>query len=154
MQFSTVTAPAHVASLIPTPPLDYKLSSKPSSYVTTKVVRIPDLSIFHVDSTKDTITYKDWHLQMKNKLQANEAHIPTGFLKKSYMQSRVADNALAQLSTYLEEEATRLFATAKEMFNVLTASFGDTNQKCNVCIEYRSLQQETRDFNTFWAQFQ
>ena len=37
---------------------------------------------------------------------------------------------------------------------MLTASFGDTNRKRNARMEYRSLRQGTRDFNTFWAQFQ
>ena len=77
----------------------------------------------------------------------------TEALKKSYVQSRVADNVLDQLSTCLKEKAARLFATVKEMFDVLTAAFGDTNCKLNACMEYRLLQQGTRDFNTFWAQF-
>ena len=61
-----------VAPVSPTlMPSDHNVPSKPShsSYVaTSKVVRIPDPPIFHVDSAKDTITYRDWHLQMKNKL--------------------------------------------------------------------------------------
>ena len=151
MQSPTVTAPAHVASLIPAPPSNYELLSKLSSshVATTKMVRILDPPIFHADPAKDTITYWDWHLQMRNKLQANGAHMPTEALKKSYVQSRVADNALAQLSTRLEEETTRLFATVKEMFDVLTAAFGDTNRKCDARMEYRLLRQGTRDFNTF-----
>ena len=156
-----LVGPAHVATSAPASPppmpLEYDApsASKSSSHVvTSKVVRIPDPPIFHADLAKDTITYRDWHLQMRNKLQANEAHMPTKSLKKSYVQSRVADNALAQLSTRLEKEATQSFATAKKMFDVLTASFGDTNRKRNACMEYRSLRQGTRDFNTFWAQFQ
>ena len=77
----------------------------------------------------------------------------TKALKKFYLQSRVADNALAQLSTCLEKEATQPFASAKEMFKVLTAAFGDTNRKRNARTEHRSLWQGTQDFNTFWAQF-
>ena len=137
-------------------PLDYDIPSKPSSHVATnsKMVRIPDFFIFHVNSTKNTILYRDWHLQMRNKLQANKAHMLTKTLKKSYMQNRVADNTLAQLSTCLKKEATQLFASAKKMFEILTAAFGDTNRKQEACIEYRLLHQRMQDFNTFWAHFQ
>ena len=85
---STNPTPAPVATLS-------KTLSGFSHVATSKVVRIPDPPIFHTESTKDTISYRDWHLRMRNKLQANEAHMPTKSLKKSYVQSRVADNALA-----------------------------------------------------------
>ena len=90
---------------------------------------------------------------MRNKLQANRAHMPTEALKKSYVQSRMVDNALAQLSTRLEEDTMRPFKTFKEIFDVLTVVFRDTNCKQKARIEYRSLHQGTRDFNTFWAHF-
>ena len=148
--YVATSAPASVAHVAPAPApitpalLDYNVPSEPSSHVaTSKVVRIPDPLIFHADPTKDTIKYRDWHLQMRNKLQANGTHMPTEALKKSYVQSRVADNALAQLSTQLEEDTTRPFETSKKMFDVLMAVFGDTNCKRKARIEYRSLWQGT-----------
>ena len=147
--------PAYVAiSALASPPLMLLVyntlnTSKPSSHVATnKVVRIPDPSIFHADSIKDTISYGDWHLQMKNTLQANRAHMPTKTTKKFYVQSCIADNALVQLSMRFEKEATRPFLTVKKMFNMLTAAFSDTNWKRNARIEYRLLWQRTQDFNT------
>ena len=80
--------------------------------------------------------------------------MPIKAVKKCYVQSRVADNALAQLSAHLEKKATQPFATVKEMFDVLTAAFDNTDQKREACIEYRLLRQRTQDFNTFWAHFQ
>ena len=75
--------------------------------------------------------------------------MPTKTLKKSYVQSCIADHALAQLSIRLEKKTTQHFATVKEMFNVSTAAFRDANCKHNACIEYRLLRQETQDFNMF-----
>ena len=40
------------------------------------------------------------------------------------------------------------------MLDVLIAAFRDTNRKHNARMKYRLLWQGTRDFNTFWAQFQ
>ena len=40
------------------------------------------------------------------------------------------------------------------MFEVLTAAFGNANQKQEDCAAYRSLNQDTRDFSSFWAEFQ
>lgn len=91
---------------------------------------------------------------MKNKLRAKDSYMPTEFLKMLYVQSRVADNPLAQISTRLDEDAARPFTTAKEMLVVLTAAFGNKNRKREARMEYRSLRQGTRDFNTLWAEFQ
>lgn len=86
-------------------------------------------------------------------MRANEVYMPTESLKISYVQSLVADNALAQLSARLQEDAMRPFATAKIMFDVLTAGFGNPNRKQKARAAYRSLRQGTREFSSFWAEF-
>ena len=90
-------------------------------------------------------------------LHANGTYMPTEFLKMSYIQGLVADNALAQISSRLDDDATRPFTTAKEMPDVLTASFGNINknfEKQEARGAYRFLCQGTRDFSSFWAEFQ
>ena len=120
---------------------------------TRKIIRIPDPPTFHA-SEKDRISYEDWHLQMINKMSANESTMPTEALKLAYIQSLTADNAFAQIKPRLGLNATRPFATASEMFEVLTAAFGNAFCKQEARIEYRSLRQGSQDFSTFWAEFQ
>ena len=90
------------------------------------MVKIPDPPKFYA-SALDTISYEDWHLQMLSKISINEESIPTERSKRIYLMSRTADNALAQLKPRLRPDATRPFATVDEMFDVLTAEFGNAN---------------------------
>ena len=119
-----------------------------------RLIKIPDPPKFYGKPAIDSISYKDWLLQIWNKLRANEAYMPNKFLKISYIVSLVADKALAQLRAQLEENATRSFTTAKELLEVLTVAFGNVNRKQEACSEYRSLYQGTGDFRSFWAEFQ
>ena len=66
---------------------------------------------------------------MLNKLSANGTTMPTESLKLGYIQSLTADNAFAQLVPRLRTNATKPFSTASKMFKVLTAAFGNANQK-------------------------
>lgn len=100
-----------------------KLSSQ-----SIKMIWIPDPSKFYANALKNKVLYKDWLLQIQNKVQTNESYMPTKFLKKSYMQSHIADNALAQISIQLENNAAQLFKIAKKMLDMLTAAFGNKNQ--------------------------
>lgn len=76
---------------------------------------------------------------MQNKLRVNKCYIPTKFLKIVYLQSRVADNTLVQLSTQLKKYAKRLFSTVNKMFNVLTVAFNNANQKQEAWAKYQGL---------------
>ena len=77
----------------------------------------------------DKISYKTWLLKKKNKLKPNHSYMPIKFLKILYIQSFVADNALLQISTQIGKNARRLFTTAKEVLDVLTARFGNLNEE-------------------------
>lgn len=66
---------------------------------------------------------------MQNKLRANESYMATKFFKMSYVQSRMADNTLAQISTQLENNTAQLFKIAKKMLDILTVAFNNKNCK-------------------------
>lgn len=91
---------------------------------------------------------------MRNKMTANKKMMPTELLKKSYVQSRVSGNALAQLEPRLRENTTRPFTMANEMLDILTSAFGDPNRKQTARTKYRTLRQGDRDFSDFRAKFQ
>ena len=119
-------APASATSslVLPTP----SDSAEPRGHK-VKMVKIPNPPKFYANAALDTISYEDWHLQMLSKLSINEASMPSEMAKRIYVQSLTADNALAQLKPRLRPDATRPFATVDEMFEVLTAAFGNANQK-------------------------
>ena len=161
---SPVTAPASVAPVLahvaspapPTPtPSEYNLlSASDQNHATTKVIKIPDPEKFYADKEKDEITYKDWHLQMLSKMSINTLTMPTKAAKRGYVQSQTGGHALAQLKPRLRPNSTNPFLLADEMFEVLTAAFGNANQKQKDRVAYRSLNQGTRDFSSFWAELQ
>ena len=68
---------------------------------------------------------------MKTKLQVNNVLILTEFYKISYILSCLANNALAQVSLRLDDKSTKPFITAKKIFNMLTAAFGNLNKLKN-----------------------
>ena len=127
--------------------IEYNQSSK------VKVVKILDLLKFFA-STEDKILYEDWHLQMTSKMSINKLTMPTEAFKQDYILSRVADKAFAQLKLRLHADATRPFTTVDKMFEVLTATFGNANEKQKNRAKYKSLRQGNQDFNAFWAEFQ
>ena len=69
--------------------------------------------------------------------------MPTEAAKRGYVQSRVGGHALTQLKPKLRPNSTNPFVSADEMFEVLTAAFGNTNQKQEDRAAYRSLNQGT-----------
>ena len=91
---------------------------------------------------------------MLSKMLINASTMPSEEAKRSYVQSRVGGHALAQSKPRLRPRAANSFWTSDEMFEVLTAAFGNANQKQEDRAAYRSLNQGTRDFSSFWAEFQ
>lgn len=77
---------------------------------------------------------------MQNKLHANKFYMPTMFFKMLYVQSYVADNALAQINTQLGEDTVRAFKTTEKILNMLMTVFDNKNYKQEACIEYKALQ--------------
>ena len=150
-------ASTHVATpapASPSMPLEYNIPSASDRSHVARVIKIPDPDRFYADKVKDEITYKDWHLQMLSKMSINASTMPLEEAKRGYVQSRVGGYALAQLKPRLRPNAANPFRTADEMFEVLTAAFGNANQKQEDRAAYKALNQDSRDFSSFWAEFQ
>ena len=143
-------APSHVAGTLS----DHDNTPSESSGHVARVIKIPDPNRFYADKGKDEITYEDWHLQMLSKMLINTSTMPNKAAKRGYVQSRVGGHALAQLKPRLKPSAINPFQTSDEMFEVLTAAFGNANQKQEDRVAYRLLNQGTRNFSSFWAKFQ
>ena len=78
---------------------------------------------------------------MLSKMSINALTMPTKAAKHGYVHSRVGGHALAQLKLRLRPSAANLFRIADEMFKVLTAAFGNANQKQKDRAAYRALNQ-------------
>ena len=114
-----------------------------------KIIWIPDPPTFYAEPQKNQILYEDWHFQMLNKMAANKLTMPMEVIKLVYVQSFTADNAFAQIRPRLGPNAARPFRTASEIFKMLTAAFGNANQKQEAWTQYCSLRQGTRNFKSF-----
>ena len=91
---------------------------------------------------------------MLSKMSINASTMPTKAAKRGYVQSRAGGHALAQLKPRLRPSAANPFRTSDEMFEVLTAAFGNANQKQEDQAAYKVLNQGSWDFSSFWAEFQ
>ena len=115
--------PSHVASTLS----DHDNTPSESSGYVARVIKIPDPDQFYADKAKDNILYEDWHLQMLSKMSINASAMLTEASKRGYVQSQTGSHALTQLKPRLRPNATNPFRTADEMFEVLTAAFGNAN---------------------------
>ena len=116
-----------------------------------KSMKLPDPPIF--TDGKD-ISIDHWLTKMRSKLAANDDHMPTEVLKKAYVENRVGGEAMRHLEPRLRKGAIRPFTTAEEMFDQLERIYGDPNRKRTAMNNFRTLKQGSKDFNTFWAEFQ
>ena len=76
---------------------------------------------------------------MFNKISANKSIMPTKTLKLVYVQSLTANNAFGQIKPKLDLNVTKLFVTASEMFEMLTAIFSNALCKQKACIKFKFL---------------
>ena len=138
------------------PPRPRSPSHTPSTQVTDgtdkkKSMKLPDPPIF-TDGKEISIDH--WLTKMRSKLAANDDHMPTEVLKKAYVENQVGGEAMGHLEPRLRKGAIRPFTTAEEMFDQLERIYGDPNRKRTAMNNFRSLKQGSKDFNTFWAEFQ
>ena len=61
---------------------------------------------------------------------------------------------MGHLEPRLRKGAMKPFLTAEEMFDQLERTYGDSNRKQTAINDFRALRQGSKDFNTFWAEFQ
>ena len=113
--------------------------------------KLPDPPVF-TDGKEITIDH--WSQKMRAKLAANADHYPTEELKMAYLASRVEGTANLHLAPRLRYTAANKFQTAEEMLEALERVFGDPHRRQTAMASFRKLYQGTKDFNTFWSEFQ
>ena len=90
---------------------------------------------------------------MIKKLTTNADYYPTEALRMAYVNSCVDKEVYKHLTARSKISAQKLFATAEEMFEILQKAYKDVNWKHTAMKKFRDLKM-TKDFNSFWAEFQ
>lgn len=124
---------------------------QPQSSSSSKSTKLPDPPIF-LGTTEPAL--EDWLSKMKTKLIANHDHYPTEALQMGYVENRVSGQASKHLAPRLRSDAINKFTTADEMFETLDRVYGDPDRAQTAQNDFRKLYQGTKDFNSFWADFQ
>ena len=143
----------HPTQLSPPPPLasdnlddDSKQSKK------TKSTKLPDPPML-TDGHAAGFDIDVWESKMIKKLTANADHYPTEALCMIYVDSCVDGEAYKHLAARSRIGAWKLFATAKEMFEILQKAYGNVNRAHTAINKFQDLKM-MKDFNSFWAEFQ
>jgi hypothetical protein len=93
---------------------------------------------------------------MRNKLQKNADWFWIETSKKTYVRTRIDEDAMKHLTSRFKKDSIKSFLIAKEIFDDLNRVFDDFNKKVNALKTYKRLKQVeiNKKFYTFFAEFQ
>jgi hypothetical protein len=99
---------------------------------------------------------EDWLSTMRNKLEENADWFLIETSKKTYVRTRIDEDAMKHLTSRFKKNLIKSFLIAEEIFHDLNRMFDHFNKRVNVLKAYRWLKQiETnKKFHTFFAEFQ
>ena len=94
-----------------------------------------------------------WKSKMAKKLAANADHYPIKALRMAYVNSCVDGETYKHLAVRSRIGAQKPFATAKWIFEVLQKTYSNINWAHIAINKFWDLKM-TKDFNSFWVEFQ
>ncbi len=99
---------------------------------------------------------EDWLSTMKNKLEENADWFSIETSKKTYVRTRIDEDAMKHLTSRFKKNSIKSFLIAEEIFDDLNRVFDDFNKRVNVLKAYKRLKQIeiSKKFHTFFAKFQ
>jgi hypothetical protein len=99
---------------------------------------------------------EDWFSTMRNKLKENVDWFSTETSKKTYVRTRIDENAMKHLASRFKKDSIKSFLIAEEIFDDFNRMFDDFNKRMNVLKTYKRLKQVkiNKKFHTFFAEFQ
>ena len=92
----------------------------------TKLTKLPDPPML-TDGHATGFNIDMWESKIVKKLIANANHYPTEALRMAYIDSHVDGKSYKHLAARSKIGAQKLFATAKEIFEILQKAYGDVN---------------------------
>ena len=115
-------------------------------------MKLQDPDKFTNGKDGDPVEY--WLAQMRGKMAADEDLYDTPARCMVYVMNRVGGDAFGHLEPRARANAPRLWEDSDEMLAYLERVFGDPNRRANAETQFRALRQGSKNFNTFWAEFQ
>ncbi len=113
--------------------------------------KILDPSMF---TDEKNSTWKNWSLDIREKLAINVDIFSNELYKLSYIHSRLAGDVVEVTQVRRDLNCDNLYLTVNELLEKLAQSFHDSDKKDNYRREYINLIQESKKFSDFFNQFQ
>jgi hypothetical protein len=128
-------------------------AGSPAPENSRRTVKLPDPPLF--DGTgKDSITFDNWLIQVKNKLRGNADSYPTEELKLIYVAGRTSGEALALISPRLNTTSRHAYTMLTELYEHLDELYGDPNKERNARQAFKNLaMKKGQTFQEFYAIF-
>ncbi len=117
----------------------------------SKYHKIFDFSMF---TDEKNSTWKNWFLDIWEKLAINVDIFSNELYKLSYINSRLADDVVEITQVRRDLNCDNFYLTVNELLEKLAQSFHDSDKKDNYHRKYINLIQESKKFNDFFNQFQ
>jgi len=103
---------------------------------------------------KDSISFDNWLIQVKNKLRGNADSYSTEELKIIYAAGWVSGDALALISPRLNPNRQHAYETVQDLYDHLYELYGDPNKERNARQSFRDLvMKKGQMFQEFYALF-
>ncbi len=99
-------------------------------------------------------TWKNWFLDIWEKLAMNIDIFSNELYKLSYINSQLANDIIEVTQVRRDFNCDNLYLTVNEFLEKLAQSFHDSDKKNNYHRKYINLIQESKKFNDFFNQFQ
>ena len=137
--------------------MDHEPSPGPSTDSTNtstkkRRLKLQDPDKFTNGKDGDPVEY--WLAQMRSKMAADDDLYDTPARRMVYVMNRVGSEAFGHLEPRARVNASRPWKDSDEMLAYLERVFGDPNRRANAETQFCALRQGSKDFNTFWAEFQ
>jgi predicted house-cleaning noncanonical NTP pyrophosphatase (MazG superfamily) len=134
-------------------PSDHAPSSTPTPESNRRVVKLPDPPLFN-GLPKDSISFDNWLVQVKNKLRDNADSYPTEELRIIYAAGRVGGDALALISPRLNPGGRHAYETVQDLYDHLYELYDDPNKERNARQSFKDLtMKKGQTFQEFYALF-
>jgi len=117
----------------------------------SKYHKILDSSMF---TDEKNSTWKNWSLDIREKLAININIFSNELYKLSYINSRLADDVVEITQVRHDLNYDNFYLTVNELLEKLAQSFHDSDKKDNYRRKYINLIQESKKFSNFFNQFQ
>ncbi len=124
-------------------------------FVMTIVVTSKKLSdsLIFIDDKNSNI--EDWLSTMRNKLKENADWFSIETSKKTYVRTRIDEDAMKHLTSRFKKNSIKSFFIVEEIVDDFNRMFDDFNKRINVLKTYKRLKQIkiNKKFHKFFAKF-